>query len=391
MKKQKKIYLHIGTQKTGTSTIQSFLNHNHEKLEKLNYTAFVPETDTYPDNSLQLRNIIELIIKTAREGGSHWDKHQRQSLLNSIKPVKEATTDNIILSDELFWNTLRTSNQRTLFFGFTDMLQEFSELSVIVYLRRQDWFLMSLYQQRLRGGNMNGMRCHEWIAPIIRSSRTISNYELYIKHLLSHFNKSNIIVRPFETTQFDEQSLLSDFLNSVGLKKSGELETPVTRRNPGLSPILAEIIRCLSVYHRTRDTIIPFLENRKNTQLFNQKWQHDFLSPQERIKILNRYQSGNQWIAREFLGRGDGKLFQEPLPDIHMPWKPYKLEPEEVRTFFSNADFLEENQRAVLQEQVLHVLSHPGMVKTRLFQRKIRQTIRNKLEKYRIASIKHRH
>jgi hypothetical protein len=382
--RNKQVYLHLGTQKTGTTSIQGYLNHNREKFRQCNVSVFTPDADKGVSEAHKLRNIIELIQEMARTGARHWGDSQRQLLNASLTCIKESATDNIILSEELFWNAICTPGKRSLLSEFIDGLEAFAEIKVVVYLRRQDLFLMSLYQQRLRGGKMNGKTCQRWIASFIESPNVISNYEENLRYLLSRFSKDSIAVRPFETGQLREQSLFADFMNCVDQKITDEFEVPNTRRNPGLSPALAEIIRILGIYHHTREAIIPFLDsaNKNNTQLFNQNRQHDYLSPQQRIDILERYRSGNQWIAREFLGRQNGILFQDPLPDTSKPWEKFRLDPDEVRRIFSEVDFLDGRHKAAMQKQVLSALAHPMKANSIRRLREMRQNIRLVLKSY---------
>lgn len=64
-----------------------------------------------------------------------------------------------VLSEELYWNTICAPENSDLFSEVIDGLEELEEIKVIVHLRRQDVLLMSLYQQRARGGKMHGKSC----------------------------------------------------------------------------------------------------------------------------------------------------------------------------------------------------------------------------------------
>jgi hypothetical protein len=50
---------------------------------------------------------------------------------------------------------------------------------------------------------------------------------------------------------------------------------------------------------------------------------HSIISPADRLAILKGFKSGNEKIAREFLGRTDGQLFYDNLPDMDADWQPY--------------------------------------------------------------------
>jgi hypothetical protein len=60
------------------------------------------------------------------------------------------------------------------------------------------------------------------------------------------------------------------------------------------------------------------------------------LSPRERLDIVKFFDESNQKVAREYLGREDGKLFYEPWPDPNEPWEPYEgLTVEKIVPIFS--------------------------------------------------------
>lgn len=351
--KKKHIYLHIGTTKTGTSSVQKFLIDNQEMLKQYNFAASTPK---YPH---RLRTLIENIFNAARNGLPCFTDKQQQWFDDLIEKLKNEEADNIILSEELFWNIISYHQETPFFEDFINSLKEFSDITVIVYLRRQDSFLMSAYQQRLKGGGMQGKECQEWILISERPRTGITNFRKNLEYLEPLFGRNNIIVRPFEREQFVNQSLFDDFMQLVGLKMSEKFEIKNKKKNPGLSPFMVEIFRYLSVYCHSREDILPFLgkENKSNNKLFNQNRQHKFLSPKERIAIVQSCEEDNEWIARKFLGRADGVLFREPLPNINDPWEKYSLNPEEVKSFFAEADFLDEKQKEIMQEYVLKGLS----------------------------------
>ena len=58
---------------------------------------------------------------------------------------------------------------------------------------------------------------------------------------------------------------------------------------------------------------------------------YDFLSPKLRLQILDHYEASNQEVARRYLARQDGRLFDEPLPQADEEWQPHPgLTPERM-------------------------------------------------------------
>ena len=51
-------------------------------------------------------------------------------------------------------------------------------------------------------------------------------------------------------------------------------------------------------------------------------YNHSLFNPNQKHALIQRYDASNQRVAREYLGRENGCLFQEPLPDIRVPAVP---------------------------------------------------------------------
>lgn len=71
-----------------------------------------------------------------------------------------------------------------------------------------------------------------------------------------------------------------------------------------------------------------------NYQIFSD---HNLLSPERRLSIIEQFSDFNSMIAREYLGRPDGTLFYDPLPDPEAPFIEYTEIPSEtIILFFTN-------------------------------------------------------
>jgi hypothetical protein len=369
--KKKQIYLHIGTTKTGTTTIQAFLEHNREVLKQKNFSIYVPEGLSGDRIATRLRTIDDFIIESRQNNAEHLNTSQQVWVNNLIERIKHTNTDNVILSEELFWNAMCTPFSRKIFDKFIMELRRFAHITVIVYFRRQDLFLMSEYQNGLRNGRLkvSGNDCEQWLTKYIKRADDVSDYKTHLKPIISLFGKGNVIVRPFEKEQFIDQSLLADFMHLTGLQMSDEFEVVNTNRNPGLSPFLAEIMRYLSINDSGKAPASVFIspKNESNDKLFNVNKQHDFLPPKARIDLMKRYKKGNEWIARKFLDRKDGILFRESLPDIDEPWEKYQLNSKEVKAFFDNAYFIDKKQRQIMRNRVLDALNESSRISIKRF------------------------
>lgn len=128
-----KLRLHIGQQKTGSTSLQRFLFDNYDNLLKKNVL--------YP-KSLGTEHFKQHLVFRHHE--TILDGKLSKKLQEEIDLTKP---DSVIISDEnLFYG--RNLNKSNLATFFTHL---FSEIEVIVYLRRQDLHMPSHYQQALKG------------------------------------------------------------------------------------------------------------------------------------------------------------------------------------------------------------------------------------------------
>ncbi len=151
-----KIYLHIGTEKTGTTSIQLFLSKNREELSnnKIMYSKVLGD----PNNirlSIALQNIDK--IDDSRIHSKIITKESivnfRDELSNDLsEEIHREKPDILIISSEYLSSRMDNPDELERLKAF---LNQFSEdITVIVYLRRQDKFFESLYSTAIKKGHI---------------------------------------------------------------------------------------------------------------------------------------------------------------------------------------------------------------------------------------------
>jgi len=334
---KKTVYFHVGTTKTGSTSIQNFLIENRGVLER-NEVALYTGHEKDPADQLRVRR--------AFCGGVD---------ASFYAPGAEICPEStIILTEEVVWFSLWQPRRQQGFSTLISRMQEFADVKIILYLRRQDNFMMSSYQECLKYGWLQGKSCRQEMR---KNSEPSWQYRARLEWLIPLVGRENIIIRPFEKGQFAGGSLMEDFMNSVGLKLTDEYTLSDERGNVGLSPFVAEILRCLSFYKQeasTYERLVEFAFDQGGPYLSGEQ-RHNYLPAGDRHQLMQRFEEANQWIAREMLGREDGVLFYEPLPPADEPWEEYKLNPREVRDFFSQSDFFTARRRKKMCRQVLLV------------------------------------
>ncbi len=102
----KVLYLHIGTPKTATSSIQLFLSENRKTLEQHGY-CFPKQPHKYPYVS-QNRN-AHFMLGDKNSANQPTKEEIERDLLEGIEMVRECFKqyDNVILTDEDLWARLK--------------------------------------------------------------------------------------------------------------------------------------------------------------------------------------------------------------------------------------------------------------------------------------------
>ena len=149
--------LHIGTPKTGSTSIQNVLNASQAEL--MAQGVFFPLSPTTKTGGMHS------YLTYAVAGGKHspgdgiWDGMPPQRRLAQMRTELDAEltglpphVDRVVFSDERLSSVMHSVEQLTT---LRDLLAPyFDRFSVVVYLRRQDLLLASQYSQMLRMGSV---------------------------------------------------------------------------------------------------------------------------------------------------------------------------------------------------------------------------------------------
>lgn len=283
---KKTIYFHIGTHKTGTTALQKFFVDNREVLEEKGFRY-----DFYNDSEMNQG----YLVKPEKWEGLIFDKNK-----------------NYIISGEGFYNHILNIPK-----VIKEKLSGFN-VNFIVYFKRQDLMKQSVYNQIVK--------MHGFTKDITADNHYNFNYYNFLKRLEKQFPEGKITVRVYEKGQFEGGSIFSDFLKILNLDLTNEYQVEKKVVNPSLTTEKMEFTRYLNrlglpIGFRTqlsRLVVKSALESNE-VSLFRKQ---DLISPQQAKKLLAQYEPGNQAIAKEFLGREDGKLFYEEVSE-DPNWKPF--------------------------------------------------------------------
>lgn len=220
--------LHIGSEKTGTSTIQRFLTRNRDALARdgVIYPAatgahggsqwgFVASAH---DKAWETDVGMALGIRSPEEQ-QRYVAGLRRDLQQEFDALPEART--LVISSEHFHSRLHGPAAITGLKGF--LAEWVDRVEVVLYLRRQDRVAVSLYSTKIKSGSVN---------PVVFPGAAQGpvpyyfDYERIYDNWQSVFGEQAVRVRLFDPAEFAGGDLLTDFCAVAGLDMTGKQLPP---------------------------------------------------------------------------------------------------------------------------------------------------------------------
>lgn len=333
----KTLYLHIGTSKTGTTTIQTYCGINREQLKSKG--VLFPIMPYHYDRITENRN-GHFLYAMIYENGVRNKEKEKQVLKQELDYIVDCFKDydNVLLSEESIWWATATRRK-----GLWKYLQEHSQqnnyqVKIIVYLRRQDQFMMSRYNQIIKTDTGGGtQRFYEYFKDMNGKYKCVMNYRQRLDYMAKFFPKENIVVKRFDRSYFYNGDLNADFLHILGVEIDGTFAELPKDENLGISVQSGELKRVLN-----RLGTMTFAENQKLLQMLNEcevllpKREVSIMTTEHIEKFMKKFIDDNESIAVDYIG--DGK----PMFNYDYKQKPVwsyedKNYHEEVILFFAKA------------------------------------------------------
>lgn len=199
------LVIHCGAHKTATSSIQSLLLEQREELLK-HGVLYIPEA------RLNSSGIIEYLHRRTTSAST------RSAIRSKIvKVLENARPEKVLVSHESFFSFVdifqgggdfyRSTAQSLKNLELLEPSDLFSSIRIVLYVRRQDEFLQSLYMQNLS----SGIWTNSFEQALEKIDCTNISWLSYVTKLTEFFGESNVAVRPFEVISSGWQNLVDDF------------------------------------------------------------------------------------------------------------------------------------------------------------------------------------
>jgi hypothetical protein len=296
-----RIFLHIGVEKTGTSSIQRFFRLNRESLKKQgllyssaagneNHMALAAAAQDEQkrddlriiyelDSPLKIREFrMRLSQELAAEAG---DSHCAALVLSGEHCSSRLTTAREV---ETLVHVLRPISD---------------DITVIVYLRRQDEFLCSTYSTDVKSGHTGLMRMP---GPELRKNRY--DYDLLLERWSGAVGGEKIVCKIYESDRFPDGDVVADFAQIIGLFSLNEYQRP-RRINESLDVGTLEFLRLFN-------TVVPRFNDQKPNPLRGKVVQllqrvsdgpRPTLPADELAEFMGYFRDSNARVAEKYFGR----------------------------------------------------------------------------------------
>jgi hypothetical protein len=284
------LVIHAGIHRTGTTSLQRALARNR--------AALLARGVAYPGEAPNHQALA-------------WELVRGKSGAREVLALVEAAgAPRVVLSGEDF------AIHEDL--GWLAAVAARHDVRVVIYLRRQDHWLMSWYNQHVKwpfDREKSGMDPQAFLATL--GDFHWLDYEKLLGRWSAVLGQEGVEAAVLEKGQVEDAT--PDFLARAGIDPEG-LDLDAERVNDSLPVHMLEIARHLGLHE---------LKGGKRTRVLNALREGladrappgrvtTVYSPEERNRVLARFEASNRAAARRFLGRE--ALFLEPPPGPDAPY-----------------------------------------------------------------------
>ncbi len=303
------LYLHIGLGKCGTSSLQSFLAINSERLALLGF--HYPELE--PLGNAKSGRVTSgngaLLARSLLAEGHFFHEEGKQERMDRLEAaIRDVPSEAVVISSEFF--SMLAPKQ------VAELLTPLNEwgfwINIVCYLRRQDQMALSTYIQGLIAGHSHcGKSFEEEVADVSRRFR----YSRMLAPWVGAGSETKLEVRVFEKSQLQKGDVVDDFLTVLGTNGEQASFRRTKAINQSLNGVSAYLLYLMRKEGYDEDTVRRFVSAAKALDWKGSRNNATLIGEGCRRRILAFLEEDNRKVAAEIAGRASGALF-EPSEDI---------------------------------------------------------------------------
>ena len=274
----KEILLHIGKQKTGTTSLQEYFYKNRKKLRENG--VYYPKTGLRGQSHSEIAGILQQPVNPSN-----------QVLIEELlREITNCGFHKIIISCEGL-EKVSPQKLKNVFTGY--------QLKPIVYLRNQVDFLASCYLQHIQE-TFKSTALEDFLT-LSRNSKL--DYKGYLRKYKSVFG-NDIGVSLYDKDYLYNGDIVDDFLEKYLKEERSSLpERNNLRRNRSIGWHTARFKLALNEHIATQEKtpvrLFLILENLSNHFMKDEKFE---FTPDQKREIYERYHATNMAVSEEYFG-----------------------------------------------------------------------------------------
>jgi hypothetical protein len=293
-----KLLLHIGSHKTGSTSIQHFCTLNSGLLKSQGYL--------YPKNPDSAYVPNYLAAQLAKGQGNKTAEYLKQV----CEQAQRGKCHTVVISAESFygmtwffldnhgkpWEEDYWQIETRLIEEMRKCCDGYDEIRIACYLKPQDEYAVSLYNQFVKNNFGISDSFEEWV----ERAKPIFNFERHIRLWESVFGADAIFLRNFSTSKQDlSRDFCENFLNSDCFHKAEHKEF---RSNLRLS---RDVLESKRIFNRTQpDRSLAYVSARSYREItpnFPDKPGYQVYAPYEfRKNVFGHFLEGNRLLAERY-------------------------------------------------------------------------------------------
>ncbi|MFH1137326.1 MAG: hypothetical protein V1816_14745 [Pseudomonadota bacterium] len=292
LKTVKTIYLHIGTHKTGTTSIQNFCTENTEFLKKQGY--IYPKCCWYYYGHHRIPFSLKKQKDIRRDDIPDFDT-EISELKQCIDNCKE---DKIVISSEEF-SVLKSEAVKQLMTALNCY-----NVYIVLFLRRQDHLLLSIYNQQIKDFNNKKFVHYAEMKNQVSAFYPSFNYNNLVKTWEKFVGKERMIVCLYNE---EGNEAIKDFLCSIDFGEHKIANSEVLA-NQSINPKALEMVRISKSLSLPKEKVQLFYE--LGLRLFKSDGSYKYLLTRKiREEILSSFIESNTSLQKEYFPNGVVGLF----------------------------------------------------------------------------------
>jgi len=249
-----KLIIHIGTEKTATTTLQFFLYGNRKNLI---------DNGIYYPSYFDIKN-HRIVVSACMDFSKTDDSIRRKQMYGNMKRqrfygrtremfIKDMSSvpsgvNTVLISSEHFHSRLTMASELESLREFIGDF--FTEIKIVVYLRPQSALVASMYSTHLKAG---GNQSFKQFLPTCNPDNPYFDYHRMLLLWAQEFGQSNMTVREFSRRKFVGNHICYDFLDLLGLSPVASYFSLPDDENTSFTRVGMYVLRLINTIFKPRD------------------------------------------------------------------------------------------------------------------------------------------